>query len=292
MRQPVLAVPILLSFVALQVTVADDDTANGLRTYGPPKKLCVLQDEEINESSGLAVSRRRENLFWTHNDSGDRARIFAFDRHGHDWGVYQVPGAKATDWEDMASFEWQGRPCLLLADVGDNPRRRPQITLYVVEEPGPNSAVADLLMTIPVKYENGSRDCESVAVDPASGKILLLAKELLFSTVYEFDLPDAAPRKPLTARQVARVAVPLPTAMDVSPDGLRAIMLTYAFAYQFMREKNESWQQALQREPRRIDMPQRRQGESICYGLDGWTLFLTSEKLPTPLWEVPVEPES
>jgi hypothetical protein len=39
-------------------------------------------------------------------------------------------------------------------------------------------------------------------------------------------------------------------------------------------------------------MPRRRQGESICYGPDGKTLYLTSEQLPTPLWEVPVEVSS
>ena len=39
---------------------------------------------------------------------------------------------------------------------------------------------------------------------------------------------------------------------------------------------------------REIGMPLRIQGESICYGPDGKTLYLTSEKLPTPLWEVPV----
>ena len=36
----------------------------------------------------------------------------------------------------------------------------------------------------------------------------------------------------------------------------------------------------------------RNQGESICYGRDGKTLYLTSEFAPTPLLEVPVaEPE-
>jgi hypothetical protein len=35
-------------------------------------------------------------------------------------------------------------------------------------------------------------------------------------------------------------------------------------------------------------MPQRRQGETVCYGPDGKTLYLTSEFAPTPLFEVPV----
>ena len=38
-----------------------------------------------------------------------------------------------------------------------------------------------------------------------------------------------------------------------------------------------------------IVLPVRVQGEAICYGQDGKTLYLTSEKRPTPLWEVPVK---
>ncbi len=39
-------------------------------------------------------------------------------------------------------------------------------------------------------------------------------------------------------------------------------------------------------------MPQRNQGESVCYGADGRTLYLTSEFAPTPLLEVPAEPDA
>ena len=42
---------------------------------------------------------------------------------------------------------------------------------------------------------------------------------------------------------------------------------------------------------RMVRMPRRAQGESICYGLDGRTLYLTSEKKSPPLLVVaPVEP--
>jgi hypothetical protein len=35
-------------------------------------------------------------------------------------------------------------------------------------------------------------------------------------------------------------------------------------------------------------LPPRVQGESICYGFDGRTLYVSSEKRPTPLIEIPV----
>jgi len=54
--------------------------------YGRGRELCRLQSRGINESSGLACSRTTPGLFWTHNDSGDDARVFLFDRQGRDLG--------------------------------------------------------------------------------------------------------------------------------------------------------------------------------------------------------------
>jgi hypothetical protein len=75
--------------------------------------------------------------------------------------------------------------------------------------------------------------------------------------------------------------------MDISADGLRAVVLTYGPAFEYVRAGGEKWSAAFRRPGRKLWMPGRRQGESICYGPDGKTLYLTSEKLPTPLLEVP-----
>jgi len=98
--------------------------------------------------------------------------------------------------------------------------------------------------------------------------------------------------RPYTARLIGEIATSPVVAMDISPDGRRAIVLTYADALEFVRRDGETWRQAFARRPRTIVMPRRRQGEAICYGPDGRTLYLTSEHTPTPLLEVPVlEPE-
>jgi hypothetical protein len=77
--------------------------------------------------------------------------------------------------------------------------------------------------------------------------------------------------------------------MDISPDGRRAVVLTYRDAYEYSRGRNERWAEAFARKPAEIKLPRRAQGEAIAYGADGKTLYLTSEKLPTPLWEVPMK---
>ena len=76
--------------------------------------------------------------------------------------------------------------------------------------------------------------------------------------------------------------------MEISPDGLRAVILTYGHAYEYARRDGEKWSEVFARPPRVLRMPQRRQGETVCYGPDGKTLYLTSEFAPTPLFEVPV----
>jgi hypothetical protein len=265
--------------------------------YGEGRELCTLANEAINESSGLACSRAAEGVFWTHNDSGDSARIFAFNMKGEDLGECTVKDASARDWEDMASLKIAGRGHLLLADVGDNGRNRKSCVLYDVLEPPFNrkrqivAQRAEVRKKIVFVYEDGPRDCEAVAVDRVDKCIYLISKEPL-SKVYALPWPRPNAKMPLRARVVATLRVPGATGMDISPDGLRAIVLTYAHAFEYTREPDEKWADAFAREPRPIKMPSRLQGESICYGADGKTIYLTSEKIPTPLLEVPVvEPE-
>ena len=268
--------------------------------YAKPRPLCKLANRAVSESSGIACSRRAKDVFWTHNDSGDRPRIYAFNTKGEDLGTFTVAGARARDWEDMASFRLGKKCYLLLADVGDNGASRPSCTLYIVEEPilGKKPAKkgigrATLVRTIEFKYDDGPRDCESVAVDPKTRIIFLVSKiKGLQCKVYALPIPKRGNKETLVARTVATVIVPMATAMDLSPDGGRCVVLTYGPALEFTRKPGQRWNKGFCEKPRQINMPSRRQGESICYGSDGKTLYLTSEGRPAPLWEVPaVEPK-
>jgi hypothetical protein len=284
---------VVVLLAGLSGTVAD--AGPGHIEYGPAQKLAELANQRIRESSGLACSRKAADVFWTHNDAGNAPRIFAFNSKGEDLGAFRVPGAKARDWEDMASAVLEGTPCLLLADVGDNRERRTGYTLYLVAEPdigvSPSraSGTVRVLQTVHFTYEDGPRDCESVALDPTTRTVLLVSKELAPTcTVFALAWPGASTDvgSPAVAHAVATIDVPVATAMDISPDGRRVMIGTYQDAFEFLRGKDEAWREALSRKGRAVKMPWRLQGESICYGLDGETVYLTSEKLPTPFFEV------
>jgi hypothetical protein len=264
--------------------------------YAAGRQIAQLANKEIKESSGLACSRRTGGVFWTHNDSGGGPRLFAFDAQGQHLATLHVQGALSRDWEDMASFRRRGKACLLIGDVGDNGSCRTSCTIYVVPEPPIRRKKRDVtgkikpLRTIRFRYEDGPHNCEGVAIDPKDGTILLVSKETAPTCrVYALPWPKRPTDKVIVARAIATLAIPVTTAMDVSPDGRRAIILTYGHAYEYARRPGEKWSKAFSRKPRLIPMPPRKQGESLCYGPDGKTLYLTSEKLPTPLLEVPVD---
>lgn len=292
-----LAVVAVILPLRVPVSIAGDSEV----TYGEGRKIAEIESKVINESSGLACGRANKDTFWTHNDSGGKPQVYAFGPRGEELATVTVPGAQARDWEDLASFSHGGQHFLLIADTGDNDAKRESYTLYVVPEPKlrggtkPAELTATPAQTIRFRYEDGSHNCESAAVDPQTRAIYLVSKVPADSCkVYTVPWPAQKGKSTAVARAVATLNIPTTTAMDISPDGRRAIVLTYGDAFEFTRGAKETWDQAFSRPPRQIKMPPRAAGESICYGADGKTLYLTSECKdkssgnPSPLLEVPV----
>ena len=236
---------------------------------------------------------RNPGLFWTQRFAHD-ATLYLIDKNGRSLGSCIVHNTRNFDWEDIASFPWQGKPYLLVADTGNNGMNAAVQMLHLVEEPpaDPRRGLlvkeVRVLETLSFSYEDDFRDCEALGVDPTDRTVLLVSKARgLGGHVYELRWPARVDPKRLTWRRIAALKLPPATGLSISPDGRRAIVITYENAYEFRRGEKEDWGQTFARPAREISMPYRVQGESICYGADGRTLYLTSERLPTPLWEVP-----
>lgn len=265
--------------------------------YDKPIQRGELENPAITESSGLAVSRVHPNLYWTHNDSGHGAALFAVGGAGEDRAQFTVVGLRNRDWEDIASFTLDDKSYLLVGDVGDNQQTHEHGTLILIAEPEVKDTDHQRRgMLRPERlvhfiYEDGPGNCEAIAVDTTKRKVLLIQKVALGACgVYELPLEDNADddaRRMHTASRIGQLWINMVTAADISPDGRRLIVGTYGPSYELTRTGDESWADALKKQPRRLDMPQRRQGESLCYDTDGESLVLTSEKRPTPLWHVP-----
>ena len=288
----------------------------GQTNYGTPEEVCKLEEKKIDESSGLAVSNRHPGLFWTHNDSGDKPRLFAFDTEGKHRGTSYLRGADARDWEDMGSFTINGHACLFVADVGNNIRpARKNYVIYVTQEPDSPKKDCPVIQRIEFVYEDGElHDCEAVALDVGRREFLLFERhrigfqqvaESTPSTVWLLKWDTTKRQHATVARKIGAIEVPpirVPflsdkirlgarnavTGADISPDGRRAIVITYMGGMEICRSPDQDWAQAIKNKSHRVALPPRNQGESVCYGLDGVTLFLTSERSHCPLFKVPV----
>lgn len=280
------------------------------RVHGDPgreahaEQVCVISDERINESSGLALSRRQSGMVWIHNDSGDAARLFLVGMDGTTWGVFPLANVPMpVDWEDMCGFTVDGEPWLMIGDVGDNAVNRHVVVPDVGEEracrlllfPEPvlkdeaEQASVAVHTTILFEYEDGPRNCESVAVDTERGEILLVTKSKstpLDCGMYRIPLTLDVKTTTATARRIGSLAIYNATAMDIAPDNHRVVILGYEGAWVFERSNDERWDDAIQRNPLFVMLPKRKGGETVCFGRSRDELLLNSEHVGQPLWRV------
>ncbi|MBW2360603.1 MAG: hypothetical protein JRG84_06840, partial [Deltaproteobacteria bacterium] len=249
--------------------------------YASPVWVGDLDDPEIEEASGFARSHRARDRMWLLNDSGNAARLYAVGLRGERHAAIEVRGIENDDWEDLASYEMDGQPYLLIADTGDNLSRKSTRTLHAVEEPafevGSAPRNVGVAWSLEFRFPDGPRDCEAVGVDATRGEILLLTKRDLPARLYMLTLPGGAGEAadgPVVARHLtevfnipqptandARGRFPLgawlgqPTSLDVAPDASAALVLTYGAVYRFAKAPQEDWRTAFARLPQRIRTP-------------------------------------
>ena len=277
------------------------------------RKICDLPDTRINESSGIAASRRYPGCLWTHNDSGDDARLFLLDAHGKTLSEVDVEGAEARDWEDMA-IAGEGKNAWVYAgDIGDNKEVRPSITIYRFREPqidlhNPPAKVSVPCEKLALTYPDGAHNAETLIAAP-NGQLLIvtklpiLAKSLdetttIFQTHTPFKDGDKQQLQKLgTINLPPLLREGLTTGGDISPDGKHLTIITYAQAHQWQLPgwKNDGapqWSQICRDKALVWKLPDAVQMEAICYAADGKKLYSTSEQLPTPLFEYAPQSEA
>lgn len=290
-----------LLFIAMIMAVTGCATEMKITTPTPRKmgtvvKVGYLENSQITEASGLAPSRHYPSRLWAINDGGNEPRLFAVGIDGTDLGSFRVKDAENYDWEALASFELNDTAYLLIADVGDNWEQRKTCSLYVVKEPVitntavSNETVLETAWRIHFTYEDGPRDCEAVAVDADSRQILLMSKRGLVPTLYTLSLQPTEDDAIAVARRLTTVPYfTWPTAMDLSPDNLSAVVLTYNSAYLFSRSQHQDWTDAFDKRPQHLQFSNLRQQEAACFGFYGKSVYVTSEKIPAPLVRIALE---
>jgi hypothetical protein len=272
--------------------------------YQKPRIVGTISSAEITESSGLVASNCNREVFWTHNDSGDEAFIFALAADGKKLGTWKVRAAKNYDWEDMATFRNAAGECFLyVGDIGNNQRERSEMIIYRVPEPAvtASSAVGSSkkkpLFTEPAEsikfeYPDMRHDAETLLVHPQTGDIYVLSKRVSgASGVYRLGAGYQL-GKTNRLEKIADFSVPaMPngflTGGAISADGKRIVICDYFAAYELTlpggaKNFDDVWKET----PQKIELGERRQGEAVCYSADDKSIYATSEKRDSPLIKV------
>jgi hypothetical protein len=265
--------------------------------------IARIASKEINESSGLAVSKCQPDVFWTQNDSGDGPFIYAFNSKGESLGTFKIPNARNIDWEDMATVKTSAGECFLyIGEIGDNDRKRDIHEIYRLGEPkvqakGSISSkdakeMTGEVETIHFRYPEARYNAEALLVEPTTMKIYVITKQFsgpasVFGLKPDFARPDVQ-----TAAKIVDISLPaspigLVTGGSISPDGRRVVLCDYYAGYEFIlptdaNEFDEIWKQ----KPVAFDLGPRKVGESIAFGDDANTIFATTEGLNAPLIRV------
>lgn len=262
----------------------------------------LMLDAQLHEVSGLAASPLHPDTLWMLNDGGNDARLYAVSSRGGKLATLRIAGIANTDWEDIAAFDLDGHPYLLIADTGDNGGLRKTLQLHVVPEPSQLvDATVEPAWSIVFRWPDGARDCEAVTVDAASGQVLLVSKKREPPELFALPLrprtggtlvarklgvlagvpqgdADEVRINPALARIRSQV-----TAADIARDRHAMAVLTYRDVLIYHRRSREDWAHAVSRMPEIHPLPWLPQAEALGWSTDSHALYATGELSPAPL---------
>lgn len=253
-----------------------------------PAQIGTIDAPAIVEASGLAASVRHRGVYWTHNDSGDSARVFALRADGSLAAEIALAGVTATDIEDLGVGPCGESSCVFVADIGDNAARRSEVLVHRFAEPASLTNAAVRVSTVRFRYEDGPHNAESLLVDPMNGAVFVVTKEKSGpSTLFRVPTVDGV------ATREGQVTPPfgsnLFTAGSVARSRGRLALRTYTNVFVYEVAGGEPLAQALSRPPCSAPAPDEPQGEAVAFAESGALRFL-SEGEHVPFYEVAPAP--
>lgn len=245
-------------------------------TPGAAKKLFTIGDSRIEESSGLAKSHNFDDIYWTINDSGDRARVFGIDQSGK---VEMVLNFNA-DVSDVEAIAVDKDGFIYVADIGDNEANRDMISIYTMPEPKQRGDVEKMTYhRYDFTYPDGAHDAETLLVEPGTNQLYIVTKATKGAAIY------AAPPAPSRegTNELTKFA-PAPPGVFTDgvflADGQQAVLRTYTDV------QTVAWGET----PTVVakGAAPLGQGESVALGKTDSTLLVGYDAKDSPVYQVPV----
>jgi len=275
--------------------------------FGIKQDWGEIEYSKIDEASGLVVSRQNLNIFWTHNDSGDKNRIYAFNDKGKHVGVLYIKGIKGRDWEDIAIGPGpvKDKDYLYIGNIGDNLSQFNVKYIYRILEPTidhnniPFEKEIKEVDMISFEYEDGRCDAETLIVDPETNDIFILSKREDNIKIYILPYPQNT-SKIITAKLIGNhdfypefedFDIGRITAGDISKDGNELLIKSYINVFYFNRIENQSIDEIIvNNKSLLVNYDFEPQGEAICWHNEGFGYFTLSEEknnIPAHLYFYP-----
>lgn len=222
---------------------------------------------DIRESSGIVASQQFEGVYWTLNDSGNPATLYATKRNGELIQEIAIKGSGNFDWEALGI---DNKNQLWIGEIGNNSRLRFDLKVVVIAEPDPSTETeATVIASYPYRYPDENVDAEGLFI--VNGIPYIVSKEQERAILYGF--PTLEPDTKQTLIRVGEFAdARLVTGAGVSDDGTRLAVCTYNALWIY---HNTSGNLAKMIQGTPWQLRHSFQGEAVCF--EGDDLVLTNE---------------
>lgn len=246
-----------------------------------PKKVALIGEEFIEETSGMAVSRKNSSWIYVHNDSGGEPEVYILDTLGTFLGTIRLEGVENRDWEDLAFGPGpeEEKSYLYIGDIGDNFGKFEELIIYRIPEP--ESLEKEMTVSpeiIKLIFPDGPKDTETLLVDPISGDLFILTKREAKNTLYKAAGDLLKDGHTVELEKVMQLPITLSVGGDVSADGSQVLIKNYWVVYYWERTEGETLEQTLSGKATLLPYEPEPQGEAIAFSPEGNTYFTLSEK--------------
>jgi hypothetical protein len=261
-------------------------------SFNDAQDLGVIENVgQISEASGIVASYRNKGYLWTHNDSGDRNRIFLLDANGKGTREFNLEGATNRDWEAISMAQFPEGSYIYVGEIGDNNAVHPESAIYRVPEPDITATTAQYVtlknvQKITFVYPDGPRDAEAFLIDQVSKDIFIISKRENNKRLYKLSYPQSYSQT-TTAEFVQELnfsniqgTPSYITDGNISVDNQEIIIKNYLQIFHWRRNTNESIPDALKRTPTMLPYTAEPQGEGVCFSQDASSYYTISETGP------------
>ena len=257
--------------------------------YG--KIIGKIENNIIEEASGLVESVENSNSLWTHNDGGDGPFLYLIS--SFDAKILKkisLVGIKNEDWEDLAigpSILGDTSTYIYLGDIGDNKKNKTIKKIYFFREPKIKNFDNELIeindiKTISFYSEKKIENFETLMIDPNSKELFLIAKnKKKKQNIYKIDTENIEIDKIQKAKKYLTLNLKNLkgeiTGGEISRNGQKCLIKTYKNVFLWERKKDEKWKNIWSQAPKILKYIPESQGEAICWSNDENAYFTLSE---------------